>query len=124
MWLTARQWGVLFEVRHLMLEPLEAELVAREAPTYRRRSVRWGATPAGSPFATGRPGSCRALLCKCTNSSSVFGGRLPVLKALSPWKVVSSLMAYYRPYMYVHPGVIAFLHGFALKKSYSYRAYI
>ena len=23
-WLTARQWGVLFEVRHLMLEPLEA----------------------------------------------------------------------------------------------------
>ena len=23
-WLMARQWGVLFEVRHLMLEPLEA----------------------------------------------------------------------------------------------------
>ena len=23
-WLVARQWGVLFEVRHLMLEPLEA----------------------------------------------------------------------------------------------------
>ena len=37
--------------------------------------------------------SCvRALLCKCTNSSSVFGGRLPVVKALSPRKVVSSLM--------------------------------
>ena len=34
----------------------------------------------------------RALLCKCTNSSSVFGGRLPVFKALSPRKVVSSLM--------------------------------
>ena len=23
-WLMGRQWGVLFEVRHLMLEPLEA----------------------------------------------------------------------------------------------------
>ena len=24
MWLMGRQWGALFEVRHLMLEPLEA----------------------------------------------------------------------------------------------------
>ena len=43
-WLMARQRGVLFEVRHLMLEPLlssSSELVAREAPTYRWRSVRW-----------------------------------------------------------------------------------
>ena len=47
MWLMARQWGVLLKVRHLMLEPLKAPsarsrlLVAREAPTYRWRSVRW-----------------------------------------------------------------------------------
>ena len=38
------QWGVLFEVRHLMLEPQAAssslELVAFE-PTHRWRSVRW-----------------------------------------------------------------------------------
>ena len=43
-WLMAKQRGVLFEVRHLMLEPLEAPCCpfpAREAPTYRWRSVRW-----------------------------------------------------------------------------------
>ena len=54
-WLMARQWGVLFEVRHLMLEPLEAssssELVAREAPSVRwqdsrsRRTRLWRVSP-------------------------------------------------------------------------------
>ena len=31
-WLMGRQWGVLFEVRHLMLEPLKADAVVEGEP--------------------------------------------------------------------------------------------
>ena len=41
MWLMGRQWGVLFEVRHLMLEPLEAPCCPSRPPPAARSS--WGA---------------------------------------------------------------------------------
>ena len=77
---------MLFEARHLMLEPLEApccpfgkaassssELVALDAPTYRWRSVRW------HDSRSRRTRLWRVRLGRVARSSSWFFSRMPGL---------------------------------------------